>query len=106
MPERGHMNPADLNMTTQVLGHGRSLFIRLPHDRVDATLATAIDGLRAGMENMQNVDGSPSEENFRMGRFQLLRAELGFSQEKDLLHPAMSMASFLIQLESAYPEPL
>jgi hypothetical protein len=100
------MHPADLKMTTQIVGHGRFLFVSLFQDRADAALATAIDGLGAGMENMHEVEGSPSDEDFRRGRFQLLRAEPGRSQERDLPHPGLSTASVLIRLEAAAVEPL
>ena len=39
------MYPADLNLTTQVIGHGRFLFVSLSQGRADAALAAAIDGL-------------------------------------------------------------
>ena len=100
------MQPADLHMTTQVVGHGRFLFVRIPEGGVDAELAAAIDDLGSGLENMHEVEGSPSEEVFKRGRFQLLRAEPGFGQERDLPHPALSQASCLIRLEAASPEPL
>jgi hypothetical protein len=100
------MQPADLNMTTQVVGHGRFLFVNLPQGRADAELAAAIDDLGAGLENMHEAEGPPSEAPFRRGRFQLLRAEPGFGQERDLPHPAVSTAGVLIRLEAASPEPL
>jgi hypothetical protein len=100
------VHPADLHMTTQVVGHGRFLFVRIPEGGVDAELAAAIDDLGSGLENMHEVEGSPSEEVFKRGRFQLLRAEPGFGQERDLPHPALSQASCLIRLEAASPEPL
>jgi hypothetical protein len=100
------MQPADLHMTTQIVGYGRFLFISLAQGRADTKLAAGIDGLGANMENMQEAEGPASEVDFRRGRFQLLRAEPGFSQERDLPHPAMSRASVLIRLEAASPEPL
>jgi hypothetical protein len=100
------VQPADLHLTTQVVGHGRFLFVSLPQGRADAELAAAIDRLGSGLENMHEVEGSPSEEAFKRGRFQLLRAEPGLGQERDLPHPALSRASWLIRLEAASPEPL
>jgi hypothetical protein len=100
------VHPADLHMTTQVVGHGRFLFVRIPEGGIDAELATAIDDLGLGLENMHEAEGSPTEEVFKRGRFQLLRAEPGFGQERDLPHPALSQASCLIRLEAASPEPL
>jgi hypothetical protein len=100
------MQPADLKMTTQIVGHGRFLFITLSHDRADAGLVTAIDGLGADLENMYEVEGNPTEASFRRGRFQLLRAEPSNNQERDLPHPGLSGASVLIRLEAAVVEPL
>jgi hypothetical protein len=100
------VHPADLHMTTQAVGHGRFLFVSIPEGGIDAELAAAIDDLGLGLENMHEAEGSPSEEVFKRGRFQLLRAEPGFGQERDLPHPALSQASCLIRLEAASPEPL
>lgn len=100
------MHPADLHMTTEIVGHGRFLFVSLPQGGVDAELAAAVDGLGSGLENMHEVEGNPSEEAFKRGRLQLLRAEPAFGQERDLPHPALSQASCLIRLEAASSEPL
>jgi hypothetical protein len=100
------MQLADLQMTTQVVGHGRFLFVSLAQGRADAELAAGIDGLGASLENMHAAEGPPSEAHCRRGRFQLLRAEPGLGQKRDLPHPAMSTASVLIRLEAAAPEPL
>ncbi len=100
------MNLTDLNLATQVIGHGRFLFVRLPPRGIDAELAAALDGLGEGMENMHEMEGSPSEEAFHRGRFQLLRAEPALGGERDLSHAAISAANFLIRLEAASPEPL
>jgi hypothetical protein len=100
------VHPVDLHMTTQVVGHGRFLFVSLPQGGADVELAAAIDGLGAGLENMHEVEGHPSAELFKRGRFQLLRGEPGLGQERDLPHPTLSQASCLIRLEAASPEPL
>jgi hypothetical protein len=100
------VQPAELHMTTQVIGHGRFLFVNLPRGGADAELTTAIDRLGAGLENMHEVEGSPSDQAFKRGRAQLLRAEPKLGQERDLPHPAVSQASCLIRLEGASSEPL
>ncbi len=100
------MKPADLQLTTQVIGYGRFLFVVLPASRVDAALTAALDDLGRGLENMHEVEGYPSEEAFRRGRFQLLRADPAFSSERDISHPAVSAANVLIRLEAAAPAPL
>ncbi len=58
------------------------------------------------MENMHVVAGHPSEDAFKRGRFQFLRAEPALSAERDLSHPTVSQANALIRLECATPEPL
>src|SRR5690606_11126165 len=95
------MKPADLQLTTQVTGHGRFLFISLPSSCVDADLVAAMDDLWLGMENMHQAEGHPSEEAFRQGRFQLLRAEPASRRERDIPHPAVSGASALIRVAAA-----
>jgi hypothetical protein len=100
------MTPAELQLTTQVTGHGRFLFVTLPPNRIDAALSAALDDLGSGLENMHDVEGHPPEEAFRRGRFQLLRAEPALSGERDIAHPAMSGANALIRLEAATLEPL
>jgi len=99
------VDPAALHMTTEVTGHGRFLFVRLPGGGGPA-LARALDRLGEGMENMHAVDGNPSGEALRRGRFQLLRAERGLGGERDIPHPGVAGADFLVRLEGASPEPL
>ena len=100
------MQFADLNLTTTVTGHQRFLFIKLPAGKADVGLADAIGRLGDGMENMHYVDGPPSAEAFRRGRFQILRAEPDMSREQVLPHPAMMDADALIRLEAEASEPL
>ena len=100
------MQSADLNLTNTVTGYQRFLFVKLPAGGADAGLAEAIERLGDGMENMHYVDGPPSADGFRRGRFQLLRAETGMSRERDLSHPAMMEADGLIRLEAEASEPL
>ena len=96
----------DLNLTTNVTGHQRFLFIKLPTGGGDSALAGDIDRLAAGMENMHYADGPPSAEAFRQGRFQILRAERSMSREQHLPHPAMMDADGLIRLEAEDSDPL
>ena len=100
------MQSADLNLTTTVTGHQRFLFIKLPAVAAVAGLAEAIGRLGDGMENIHYVDGPPSAEAFRRGRFQILRAEPAMSREQDLSHPAVMDADGLIRLEAEASEPL
>ena len=100
------MQPADLNLSTQVTGYQYSLFVCLPPDEVDPTLTQALDALGAGMENMHEVTGYPSDHAFERGRFQFLRAAPDLRSERDLPHAAVSQANALIRLEGATSEPL
>jgi hypothetical protein len=97
-------HPADLNLSPEVVGHQRFLFICLPPSRVDGALTEALDGLGEGMENMHDVAGYPSEDAFQRGRFQFLRAEPTLSAARDLPHPAILNAHALIRLEGAIPD--
>jgi hypothetical protein len=92
-------------MTTTVTGHQLFLFVTLD-DGGDEELAGAIDVLGEGMENVDGVDGGPSEEAFAKGRFQLLRAEYGFTTQQQIVHPAVSESDGLIRLECATLEPI
>ena len=100
------MQSAELNLTTAVTGYQRFLFIKLSPGDARPGLAEAIGRLGDGMENMHCVDGPPSAEAFRRGRFQILRAEPSMSRERDLPHPAMMNADGLIRLEADASEPL
>jgi hypothetical protein len=100
------VHPVDLHLTTQVVGHGRFLFVILPKGGIDAELSAAIDDLGSSLENMHEIEGIASDQALKRGRFQLLRAEPGLGQERDLPHPELSQASCLIRLEAASPEPL
>jgi hypothetical protein len=99
-------HPADLNLSPEVIGHQRFLFICLPPHGADGALAQALDGLGKGMENMHGVAGYASEDACQRGRFQFLRAEPTLSVERDLPHPAILSAHALIRLEGATLDPL
>ncbi len=99
------MTPADLNLASEVTGYQRFLFISLPARLADRELAMAVDHLGEGMENMHEVEGTPSQEAFQRGRYQYLRAEKTLSQERDLPHKGISKAQALIRLEAASAEP-
>ena len=100
------MQSADLNLATTVTGHQRFLFFKLPEGDADSGLVEAIGRLGDGMENMHYVEGPPSAEAFRLGRFQILRAEPTMSRERDLSHTAVMDADGLIRLEAEASEPL
>ena len=100
------MQPADLNLTSTVTGHQLFLFVSFAHDGADPALAQSVDRLGDRMENMPDISGHPSEDAFKKGQFQFLRAETGLTKERDLPNPGMSKASGLIRLEAASLEPL
>jgi hypothetical protein len=100
------MDPAELNLTTQITGYQRFLFICLPQARGDGALVQAMERLGEGLENMHDMAGPPAEDAWQRGRFQCLRAESHLSQARDLPHPALLDANALIRLEAASPDPL
>ncbi len=100
------MKSGDLNMTTQVIGHMRFLFITLERTREDRELCEGIASLGDKMENMHVVEGSATLGAFRRGRFQYLRGEKALSSERDIPHPGMSGANVLIRIECETSEPL
>ena len=97
------MRAADLNMTQEILGHMRFHFISLADADEDAGLSEGLDGLGRTMENMHVLEGNPTQEAFRRGRYQYLRAEPGRGGERDLPHPEISEADILIRTEAAEP---
>jgi len=99
-------HPADLNLSPEVVGYQRFLFVCLPPSGADGALTDALDGLGKGMENMHDVAGHPSADALQRGRFQFLRAEPTLSAERDLPHPAILSADALIRLEGATLDPL
>src|SRR5512132_1749234 len=99
-------HPADLNLSPEVIGHQRFLFVCLPPSGADGALVEALDGLGKGMENMHDVAGHPAADALQRGRFQFLRAEPTLSAARDLAHPAMLRAHALIRLEGATLDPL
>jgi hypothetical protein len=101
-----HTHPADLNLSPEVVGHQRFLFVCLPSSGTDGALAEALDGLGKGMENMHDVAGHPSADALQRGRFQFLRAEPTLSAARDLPHPAILSAQALIRLEGTTLDPL
>ncbi len=50
---------------------------------------------------MHVMDGNPTAEAYRRGRYQYLRAEPGEGGVRDIPHPEMSGANFLIHTESS-----
>ena len=104
------MQPADLNMTTTVIGHQLFLFVTFgdawSDSSADGALVEALDSLGQGMDNIHDADGPPSDEAFERGRFQLLRAEAGLTTEQQIVHPAVSGSHGLIRLECASLEPV
>lgn len=100
------MDAATLNLTTQVLGFGRFLFVHLDPEKVDSALLRSLESLAADLENIHFVDGYPGEGGLRRGRIQYLRAEPGMIRERDIDDQGMSRAKALIRLECGTLEPL
>ena len=100
------VDPSTLNLTSEIIGHASFCFVRLEPGRVDGALLRALDSISAGLENMHVVDGNPSEDARRRGRYQLLRALVDLSSERDIADPGMAQANVLIRLEASTAETL
>ena len=100
------MNPTTLNLTTEIIGHACFCFVRLDPVRVDRALLDQLDALGGNLENMHFVDGNPTEEAHRRGRYQLLRALAPMSSDRDIDDPQLARADVLIRLESSVLAPL
>ena len=72
------MQPADLNLTTTIVGHQLFLFVTfgLSPDTggADGEMIEALKLLGHGMENIHDVDGPPTEEVFK---YDLLQSTYG-----------------------------
>src|SRR5437016_2506045 len=99
------VDAAALNMTTEVQGHGRFLFVHLPAERADRALLDGLEAIAAPLENAHDVDGHPGEEAARRGRFQYLRAETPVG-EWDVPDAGMTAANVLVRVEGRTSEPL
>lgn len=100
------MQPADLNLTSNITGYQQFLFVRLPQKGTSEGLARELDHLGKGMENLHDLAGHPSEDALRRGCFQFLRTEPTLSAERDIPHPALMEAHGLMRLEATFIEPL
>jgi hypothetical protein len=69
------MHCAALNLTTKVTGSQRILFVCLPQRGAEADLATALDRLEEGVENVHEVSRHRLEEALQRGCFQYPWAE-------------------------------
>lgn len=99
------MDAAALSMTTEVLGHARFLFVHLPPERADRALLDGLEALGAPLENMHGVDGYPSADASRRGRFQYLRAVSPVA-EREVADAGMTGANVLVRLEGRTLGPL
>ena len=100
------MDPATLNLTTEIIGYASFCFVRLDPARVDRDLLRELDGIGSAHENMHCIDGNPNEDARKRGRYQLLRALPELSSDRDIADAAISQANALIRLESSAREPL
>lgn len=100
------MDAAALNLTTEVTGYGRFLFLHMDAEKVDSALLQSIESFGSEFENMHFVDGHPTEDAARGGRLQYLRAEPGMMADRDLRDEGISHASAMIRLEGRMLEPL
>ena len=100
------MQPQDLNMTSTVTGYQLFLFVTFGYGKANKELAEAVDLLGLGMENAHNASGTPSDEAFARGRFQLLQANQANTSNRHLTHTAVYESQGLIRLECAKLGPI
>lgn len=100
------MQPSDLNLTIDIIGHQRYLFLQIPRELQGPELARRIDDLGRDMRNQHDAAGSPSKDALRRGSYQLPRGQPERSSPRDIDHPALLEANLLIRLESSDSEPL
>lgn len=100
------MDPAALNLTTEIIGHASFCFVQLDAARVDRELLAQLDAIGSTHENMHFVDGNPSDDARRRGRYQLLRGLPRLSSDRDVADAAISRANALIRLEARERAPL
>jgi len=104
------MQPADLNLTTTIMGHQLFLFVTfgVPLDTggADGEMTEALKFLGHGMENIHDVDGPPTDKAFKKGRYQFLRAETALTSDQQIDHPEVSKSNGLIRLECESLEPI
>jgi hypothetical protein len=100
------MDAESLNLTTEITGFGRFLFVALKPERADPALLRSIESLGGTFENMHFAAGNPTEAGLQRGRLQYLRAEMSMTSERDIADAEMLQANALIRLEGRRLEPL
>jgi hypothetical protein len=100
------MQPRDLNLTTDIVGHQRYLFLQVPPELQGPELARRIDDLGQNLHNLHDGTGTPSADALGRGCYQLLRGEPERSSPQNIEHPALLAANLLIRLEASDSTPL
>ena len=100
------MQPRDLNLTTDIIGHQRYVFLKIPLELHGPELAGRIDGLSRGMQNLNDATGSPSKDALQRGCYQMLQGLPERSSPREIDHPEMIEANLLIRLECSDPQTL
>jgi len=100
------MDAAILNLTTQVLGYGRFLFLHLDPARVDSSLLEAMRRAASALSNAHDADGNPGEEAMAHGRIQYLRGEPGRLRRGEVEDDGVTGAGAAIRLEGNDAGPL
>ncbi len=100
------MQPGDLNLTTDIIGHQRYVFLKIPLELQGPELAGRIDGLSRGMQNLNDATGSPSKDALQRGCYQMLQGLPERSSPREIDHPEMIEANLLIRLECSDPQML
>lgn len=92
------MDPATLNLTTQVIGYQQYYFLGAA---AGARPAAAFERVTEGLVALHDKSGHPTDAEKTCGCYQWLRAEPGASSVRDLPHPGVTNARALLRIESA-----
>lgn len=95
------MEPASLNLTTQVIGHQYCCFVTPGRDAIVAPLAAQLDALCAGLHGLHDGSGQPDAAARDRGCFQWLRGVPERLSPRDLVHPGIAGARALLRLEAS-----
>jgi chlorite dismutase len=106
------MHPAELNLTTQVIGHQYCFFVTLPRGSqtgqptrdVSSALVDELDQVTHGLVSLHDKSGHASDAEKATGCFQWLAAEPSLGSERDVAHPAITSAIAMLRLEASSDE--
>jgi hypothetical protein len=100
------VDPAALNLTTQVLGYGRFLFLELAPSDADSALLRALESAGADLENAHFSEGPPTAATMARGRLQYLRRDPTRFRANDIEDAGVAASPAAVRLEGDAAEPL